>query len=100
QKEFRNGKMVGTFSLQMIEPNPLKIVYTTDLDIMELSYLSKFESEVFWGDGTKSTFKGDVTETKDFHYPSYQSSGYSLAAQSVDNPIYYTATPVPGSSTY
>lgn len=100
QKEFKNGKMVGTFTLKLIEPNPIKIVYTTDADLIDLSFLSKYESEVFWGDGTKNIFRGNITQTKDFNFPSYQASGYSLAAQSVENPAYYTASPIAGNSTY
>lgn len=88
-KEFKKGKMVGTFALKLIEPNPIKKVYSTDLDIINISYFSSSETEIFWGDGTKNTFSGNVTETKDFHFPSYQSSGYSLAYQSAENPIYY-----------
>lgn len=100
KKAFRDGKTVGTFAIKLIEPNPLKIVYTTNADLIDISYLSKYESEVFWGDGTKNIFRGNVTQTKDFNFPSYQASGYSIAAQSVENPAYYTASPIAGNSTY
>lgn len=100
QKTFKDRKMAGTFTLKLIEPNPIKTVFVTDLDMVNLSFLSNDESEVFWGDGTKNTFRGSVTQTKDFNFPSYQASGYSLAAQSVENPAYYTASPITGNSIY
>ena len=89
EKTFKDGVMAGVFSLKLIEPNPLKKVFKTDLDIVDLSYLSQYETEIFWGDGTKNIFSGNVTQTKDFHFPSYQSSGYSVVYQSAENPLYY-----------
>lgn len=100
QKEFKNGRMVGIFTLKLIEPNPVKIVLSTESDLIDLSFLSKYESEVFWGDGTKNIFKGNVSQMKDFNFPSYQASGYSLAAQSVENPAYYTTASIIGESFY
>ena len=88
-KRFKSGKMIGLFTLNLTEPNPIKKVFVTNLDAFNLSYSSNSETEVFWGDGTKNTFSGNVTEKKDFHFPSYQSSGYSLAYQSAENPLYY-----------
>lgn len=88
-KDFNEGKMVGVFTLKLIEPNPIKTVFVTDLDIVNLSFLSGDESEIFWGDGTKNVFSGNCTVTKDFHFPSYDASGYSIAYTSTENPLYF-----------
>ena len=88
-KKFKQGKMIGVFSINLIEPNPLKIVYYTDLEIIDISFNSSYETEIFWGDGTKSVFSSNVNELKDYAFPSYISSGYTLISTSTINANYY-----------
>lgn len=95
EKRFKEGEMVGIFSLRLIEPNPIKKVFFTLEDTVTLSYSSPYESEVFWGDGTKVIFSGDVNEFKDYHSPSYQASGYSIVSQSSINSAYYQLNIIP-----
>lgn len=90
-KRFRNGEMFGVFSLKMKEPNPIKKVLKVTGETFSLSYDSEAETEVFWGDGTKSVFPGNVSEDKDYAFPSYQISGYSIVEQSNINPDHYQA---------
>ncbi len=61
KKTFKNGKMVGTFTLKTIEPNPIKkILYFTGTSL-NLSYTSPNETEIFYGNGLKETAKGNVS---------------------------------------
>lgn len=61
KKTFKNGKMVGTFTLKMIEPNPIKKVLYFTGDTLNLSYNSPNETEIFYGNGLKETAKGNVS---------------------------------------
>ena len=61
QKEFKNGQMVGTFTLKLIEPNPIKKVLYFTGDTLNLSYNSQKETEIFYGNGLKETAKGNVS---------------------------------------
>lgn len=95
QKTFREGKMAGVFSLKLIEPNPIKKVFKNTSDVFSLAFKSEYDAEIFWGDGTKSVANGDVNITKDYNYPIYQPSGYSLVtAENEGNFEYYQAQPV------
>lgn len=61
QKEFRNGRMVGTFTLKLIEPNPIKKVLSFTATLLNLSYSSPTETEIFYGDGTKDIVPGNAS---------------------------------------
>lgn len=60
-KTFKDGKMVGVFTLKLIEPNPLKKVLYFTGDTLDLSYNSPNETEIFYGNGLKETAKGNVS---------------------------------------
>jgi uncharacterized ubiquitin-like protein YukD len=60
-KRFKDGQMFGTFSLKLIEPNPIKkVIYFTGSSL-NLSYNSQSETEIFYGNGLKETAKGNVS---------------------------------------
>lgn len=89
QKELRNETMFGSFTLILLEPNPIKKILRTSLDKFSLSYKIDSETEIFFGDGTKQIGRGDVSLTKDYAFPSYQGSGVSLVQKSVYNEAFY-----------
>ncbi|WP_288447903.1 phage tail domain-containing protein [uncultured Chryseobacterium sp.] len=98
-KEFRDGEMYGNFSLKLIEPNPIKKILKTSLDTFKLSYEIDSETEIFFGDGTKQTGRGNVSLTKDYSAPSYENSGLSLVSKSGLNDQYFEVYSVPADST-
>ncbi|WP_145953276.1 hypothetical protein [Chryseobacterium indologenes] len=98
-KEFRDGIMYGSFTLKMIEPNPIKKILKTDLDTFKLSYEIDSETEIFFGDGTKQTGRGNVSLTKDYSTPSYENSGLSLISVSGVNNQFFEVSSVPTKST-
>lgn len=98
EKQFSDGEMFATFSLKFIEPNPIKRVLKTTLDTFKLSYEIDSETEIFFGDGTKQTGRGNVSLTKDYSAPSYENSGVSLVATSGVNEAYYEVYSVPSKS--
>lgn len=61
QKTFREGKMVGVFSLKLIEPNPIKKVLYFTGSSLNLTYNSPKETEIFYGNGLKETASGNVS---------------------------------------
>ena len=61
KKTFRDGKMVGTFTLKLIEPNPIKKVLYFTGDKLNLSYSSPNETEIFYGNGGKEIVKGNAS---------------------------------------
>lgn len=95
EKKFREGRMVGTFSINLIEPNPIKRVLKTSLDSFKLSYEIDSETEIFFGDGTKQTGRGNVSLTKDYSKSSYENSGISLVSTSGVNSDYFEVYAVP-----
>nr|WP_315026094.1 hypothetical protein [uncultured Chryseobacterium sp.] len=99
EKKFRQGRMVGTFDLVLIEPNPIKRVLKTTLDTFKLAYEIDSETEIFFGDGTKQTGRGNVSLTKDYSAPSYENSGVSLVTVSGVNSLFYEVYSVPSKST-
>lgn len=99
EKQFRDGEMFATFSLKVIEPNPIKIVLKTLLDKFKLSYESTTETEIFFGDGTKQTARGNVNFTKNYESPSYESSGINLISVSGVNADFYEAYTIPTDET-
>lgn len=99
EKGFKKGRMVGVFSIKLIEPNPRKIVLKTSLDKFKLSYESTTETELFFGDGTKQTARGNVNFTKNYQSPSYESSGINLISVSGVNADFYEAYTIPTTET-
>ncbi|MCJ8153252.1 hypothetical protein MKJ01_05685 [Chryseobacterium sp. SSA4.19] len=95
EKTFRKGRMVGIFSLKLIEPNPIKKVLKTSLDSFILKYNSKSETEIFPGDGTKLTGRGNVNFLFQYSEPNYQASGISLVQNSAVNNEYYEVYTIP-----
>lgn len=61
EKRFREGKMVGVFSLKLIEPNPIKMVLYLTGNSLNLAYNSPKETEIFYGNGLKETASGNVS---------------------------------------
>jgi hypothetical protein len=99
EKTFRKGRMVGIFTINLIEPNPIKTVLKTSLDQFKLSYESTIETEIFFGDGTKQTARGNVNFTKNYESPSYESSGINLISVSGVNTDFYEAYTIPTAET-
>lgn len=99
EKVFRDGEMFGVFTLKMIESNPIKIVLKTPLDKFNLSYESTTETELFFGDGTKQTARGNVNFTKNYESPSYENSGINLISVSGVNADFYEAYTIPTTET-
>lgn len=100
EKAFKEGRMVGIFSLNLIEPNPIKTILKTNLDSFKLSYESTTETEIFFGDGTKQTARGNVNFTKNYDAPSYESSGINTIAESGINNDFYEAFTIPTKKTF
>ncbi|MDF2931207.1 MAG: hypothetical protein K0R36_538 [Chryseobacterium sp.] len=100
EKTFRKGRMVGIFSINLIESNPIKTVLKTSLDKFKLSYESTTETELFFGDGTKQTARGDVNFTKNYESPSYESSGINMISVSGVNADFYEAYTIPTVETF
>lgn len=98
-KEFRDGEMYGSFTLKLIEPNPIKKIFKTTLDSFKLSYEIDSETEIFFGDGTKQTGRGNVSLTKDYSMPSYENSGLSLISASGVNNQFFEVSSVPTKAT-
>ncbi|MFP3835359.1 hypothetical protein [Chryseobacterium sp. SIMBA_028] len=98
EKTFSTGEMFATFSLKFIEPNPIKKVLKTTLDTFKLSYEIDSETEIFFGDGTKQTGRGNVNLMKDYSAPSYENSGLSLVSVSAVNAEYFEVYSVPEKS--
>lgn len=98
EKQFSDGEMFATFSLKFIEPNPIKRVLKTTLDTFKLSYEIDSETEIFFGDGTKQTGRGNVSLTKDYSAPSYENSGLSIVSTSGVNDQYFEVYAVPDKS--
>lgn len=99
EKQFSDGEMFATFSLKFIEPNPIKRVLKTTLDTFKLSYEIDSETEIFFGDGTKQTGRGNVSLTKDYSAPSYENSGLSLISASGVNNQFFEVSSVPTKAT-
>lgn len=75
EKTFKEGRMAGTFKLQLIEPNPLKRVYYTTSDKITLNLTGVGEYDIFWPDGSVETFHDSYSVT-DKQLPNRQVSGY------------------------
>ncbi len=99
EKQFSDGEMFATFSLKFIEPNPIKRVLKTTLDTFKLYYEIDCETEIFFGDGTKQTSRGNVSLTKDYSAPSYENSGLSIVSTSGVNDQYFEVSSVPTKAT-
>lgn len=99
EKQFSDEEMFATFSLKFIEPNPIKRVLKTTLDTFKLSYEIDSETEIFFGDGTRQTGRGNVSLTKDYSMPSYEDSGLSIISASGVNNQYFEVNYTPENST-
>lgn len=99
EKTFRKGRMVGVFTINLIESNPVKTILKTSLDKFKLSYESTTETELFFGDGTKQTARGNVNFTKNYESPSYESSGINLISVSGVNADFYETYTIPTAET-
>ena len=64
QKTFSDGKMVGIFTLKLIEPNPIKKVLRVNGNMLRLSYNSKFETEISYGNGEKDIAYSNASLSK------------------------------------
>lgn len=89
QKELRNETMFGSFTLILLEPNPIKKILKTSLDKLRLSYNCSSETDIFLGDGTRQIGRGDVNFIIDYSTPTYQSSGITLVERSGGNNEYF-----------
>ena len=63
-KTFKDGKMVGIFTLKLIEPNPIKKVLRVNGSMLHLSYNSKFETEISYGNGEKDIAYSNASLSK------------------------------------
>ena len=63
-KTFKDGKMVGIFTLKLIEPNPIKKVLRVNGNMLHLSYNSKFETEISYGNGEKDIAYSNASLSK------------------------------------
>ena len=61
EKKFKDGQMIGFFTLKLIEPNPIKKVLSFSATLLNLSYSSPTETEIFYGDGTKDIVPGNAS---------------------------------------
>lgn len=100
KKKFRDGVMYGVFTLKLIEPNPIKKILISQSDLINLSFKSDSEFEIFWGDGTRTISYGNVNEIKDYHFPSYNILSYSIIQLSLINHTYYQTLSVPSTTSY
>ena len=93
-KTFHDGEMAATFSIKMIEPNPVKkILYLSDeTDVFNLSFDSKKEVEISFGDGTRMFASGNVTIERDYTKDFMESSGYSIVEPVLENEEYLEIT--------
>ena len=64
QKTFSDGKMVGIFTLKLIEPNPIKKVLRVNGSMLRLSYNSKLETEISYGNGEKDIVYSNASLSK------------------------------------
>lgn len=61
EKRFRQGRTVGTFTLKMIEPNPIKKVLYFTGTTLNLAYNSPTETEIFYGNELREVGTGNVS---------------------------------------
>ena len=64
QKTFSDGKMVGIFTLKLIEPNPIKKVLRVNGNMLRLSYNSNTETEISYGNGEKDIAYSNASLSK------------------------------------
>lgn len=76
QKRFKSGKVVGTFKLTLIEPNPFKRVFYTTSDKISLTLNGDGEYDIFWPDGSQDTFR-DTFSVVDKPLSNRNVSGYA-----------------------
>lgn len=68
KKTFQSGQMVGTFTLKLTEPEPIKKVFkytrtgASDSEVT-ISFTSSKMVNIYWGDGSHSyDFSGEITD--------------------------------------
>lgn len=61
KKTFKDGQMIGLFTIKLIEPNPIKKVLYFTGETLNLSYTSPSETEIFYGNGLKDVVKGNAS---------------------------------------
>lgn len=64
EKTFSDGKMVGIFTLKLIEPNPIKKVLRVNGNMLRLSYNSDTETEISYGNGEKDIAYSNASLSK------------------------------------
>ncbi|MCW0507939.1 carbohydrate binding domain-containing protein [Riemerella anatipestifer] len=75
EKSFKEGKMVGVFTLKMKDPNPIKKVFKLISSDLQLSFNAQSWIDVNI-DGVNETRKGNITINKTI--PSRELSGYGF----------------------
>ncbi|AEB71693.1 putative phage tail protein [Riemerella phage RAP44] len=75
EKSFKEGKMVGVFTLKMKDPNPIKRVFKLVGSDLQLSFNAQFWVDINI-DGINETRKGNITINKTV--PSRELSGYGF----------------------
>ena len=90
EKTFKDGQMVGVFTIKLIEPNPIKkVLYLTD-NTLNLSYNSSKETEIFFVNGEKTTARGNVSLSGKVlasrNVSSYNFNGRNLVKNSKNKP--------------
>lgn len=81
-KSFKDRKMVGTFTLKLTEPNPIKKVLYFTGNTLNLSYTSPKETEISYGNGLKDVVKTNASISGK-NLVDVNVSGYSFAGRNL-----------------
>ncbi len=87
-KRFHQGRIAATFTLKMIEPNPVKKVFVLNGDNLSISLKTKKEVEIFFGDGSYYSGSGSIDISRNYNEAFSFGSGFSIIEQA-SNPDYY-----------
>ena len=87
-KTFKDGKMVGIFDLQLIEPNPKKRILKVTTDEVDLKIIGETVAEIFWGNGTKTLTNGNFFEKYNYTEPNYTETT-EIPKTATDEPLEY-----------
>lgn len=87
-KTFKDGKMVGIFDLQLIEPNPKKRILKINTDEVNLKIIGETVAEIFWGNGTKTLTNGNFFEKYSYITPDF-SETYEIPKTATAEPMEY-----------
>lgn len=71
EKKWRSAEMIGTFTLTLVEPEPVKKVLkytrTSDADkTVSITFESDYIINIYWGDGNTTLDEAEGTATHDF----------------------------------